>query len=174
MSRVRHLTASITVAGALLVGCSPDSQEGAPIVSVTPASSPSVSSVTDPAVCASLAKVGKAFYERTYTPLMHSESIAASPIDLAAQLGALATTGATGGSIDGTVAISGASPDIREKLTRMVRDADRLAQHYADVARGTTPGSDLTIMVNTFTDGLIACTRAGYQPDWFDPESLVK
>lgn len=128
---------------------------------------------TDELVCTSLAKTGQAFYEKTYSPVMHKTELRVDPISLAAQLGALTTTGAPSGSIDGTSAVLNASPTVREKLTIMVRDADRIAQRYADAATGAVIGSDITPIVNSFTDALIACSKAGYQPRWFDPKSLV-
>lgn len=94
---------------------------------------------------------------------------------LSSQLRSLAAIGAPQGETDGSAAINAASPDVRLPLLKVVRDADRLAQRFADIANGS-PGSgvdrELTSVIHSFTDALVACTRAGYAPTWFDPNDL--
>jgi hypothetical protein len=145
----------------------------APIVTT---SAPSVST-TDVKVCtgvAGLGERGKGFYP-TYKQLMQTQGRAMTmqPIELSAQLAVLTTVAAEENQIDGSAIINQASPDVRLAVTKMTRDADRLAQHYADVAQGGLAGnSDLTPIVNSFTGALIACAKAGYQPSWFNPQEL--
>lgn len=95
------------------------------------------------------------------------------PLTLTSQLRALTKVGATSGD-DGSAAINEASPDVRLALNNMIQDADRMAQHYADVASGMpTAESDVTPIVNTYTGALVACTKAGFRPKWFDPNELT-
>lgn len=172
--------ACLAVAALLAGGCSGGDQEtsapapGSGAASMTPTATGGTTAVSaDAAVCGSLGKVGRAFYEGAYTDLIEDETTAVQPIQLAAQLGALATTGAPEGEIDGSAAIAAASPAIRQPMIAMTRDADRLAQRFVDVAQGAVTGSDVTAVVNTFTNALVACSRAGYQPVWFDPAALL-
>ncbi len=95
---------------------------------------------------------------------------------LSSQLRNLATVGAPPGQTDGSVAINAASPGVRLPLTKVVRDADRLAQRFADIANGSPASGvdrELTSLFNSFTDALIACARAGHAPAWFNPDDLL-
>jgi hypothetical protein len=180
MPKRTGLAALVATAVLATVSCSgtpaaaPPSTPGG-TTSTTVAPTTTASAVTDAEVCGSLERTGKPFYP-TYAQLMKNEKLTIKPIVLSAQLATLSTTGVPEGSseIDGTSVINNASPVTRESLTRMVRDADRLAQRYADAATGATVGSDITEIVNSFTDALVTCTKAGYQPTWFDPEVLLK
>lgn len=127
----------------------------------------------DAPVCGSLGQVGRAFYEGSYSDLMKTQSTTVDPIQLAAQLSALTTVGAPPGSINGAAAIAAASPAVSVALITLTRDADRIAQRYIGVAQGAVTGSDVTPIIDSFTEALIACTRAGYQPIWFDPAALL-
>jgi hypothetical protein len=137
----------------------------------------SSASTTDAKVCAGedgLEQRGKAFYP-TYKQLMqtHGQAMSVKPIELSAQLAVLTTVAAEGNEIDGSATINQASSDVRLAVTKMVRDADRLAQHYADVAKGDlSANSDVTPIINSFTDALIACSKAGQQPSWFNAQEL--
>jgi hypothetical protein len=118
---------------------------------------------------------GRGFYP-TYKQLMQTtgQGMAIQPVELAAQLAGLTTIGAEGDEIDGSAMIDKSSPEVRLALTRMIRDADRLAQHFVDVSNGAPAANpDMTAIVNSFTDALIACSKAGQQPSWFKPEELT-
>lgn len=176
LSTYRAALPGMLIAAALVACSSPSTGTAAP--APTPAATKTaVAPATtddDGTVCRSLERTGKPFYP-TLGTLLRNEQLTIKPATLSAQLATLATTGVPDGSneTDGTAAINKASADLREKVTRMVRDADRLAQRYADAATGATVGSDITDIVNSFTDGLIACAKAGYPPIWFDPRALV-
>ncbi len=95
---------------------------------------------------------------------------------LSNQLRALATLGAPPGQTDGSAAINAASPGLRVPLTKVVRDADRLAQRFADIANGSSASGvdrELAALFTSFTDALIACAKAGHAPAWFDPDDLL-
>lgn len=144
----------------------------------TVASTPAAVSPTDAQVCGDVERLGERFYTKTFAPLIMQPGTNAStnvtPIELSAQLAALTTIGSEPGELDGSDAIAAASPGVSSAMITMVRDADRLAQRFADASvSGVVVGSDVTPIVNSFTDALIACTQAGYQPTWFDPEALV-
>lgn len=177
-----RILVSAIICSAMLTGCAvseptaaPSNATGIPASSTTPATAtPAAAATTDADVCRSLERTGKPFYP-TFAQLMKNETLNIEPITLSAQLAALSTTGVAQGSneIDGTSVINKASPDLREKITRLVRDADRLAQRFADAAQGAAVGPDVTDIVNSFTGALIACHQAGYPPSWFDPKALV-
>jgi restriction system protein len=95
---------------------------------------------------------------------------------LSRQLRTLATVGAPPGQTDGSAAINAASPGVRLPLEKVVRDADRLAQRFADIANGSPASGvdrELTSMFTSFTDALIACAKAGHAPAWFNPNDLL-
>jgi restriction system protein len=95
---------------------------------------------------------------------------------LSSQLRTLATVGAPPGQTDGSAAINAASPGVRLPLAKVVHDADRLAQRFADIANGSPASGvdrELASMFASFTDALIACAKAGHPPAWFDPEDLL-
>jgi len=95
---------------------------------------------------------------------------------LSRQLRNLATIGAPAGQTDGSAALNAASPGLRLPLAKVVRDADRLAQRFADIANGapaTGVDRELTSLFNAFTDALIACAGAGHAPAWFSPDDLL-
>jgi restriction system protein len=95
---------------------------------------------------------------------------------LSNQLRTLATIGAPPGQTDGSAAINAASPGVRVPLAKVVRDADRLAQRFADIANGSPAAGvdrELAAFFTSFTDALIACARAGHAPAWFDPGDLL-
>ena len=103
------------------------------------------------------------------------QGMSISPVELAAQLAGLTTVAAEGDGIDGSAIVDQAGSDIRLPVSTMIRDADRLAQHYADVVKGgLSANSDMTPIITSFTNALVACTKAGYQPTWFKPEELVR
>jgi len=80
------------------------------------------------------------------------------------------------GSTDGSAAIDAASPAVRVALNKVVRDSSELARHYSDIAEGLPVSGvdkELTPLVNSFTDALIACTDTGFKPSWFDPNELT-
>ena len=147
----------------------------APLATVTTVSTANF----DRKVCAGedwLAQRGQGFYP-TYRQLMQSggQGMSISPVELAAQLAGLTTVAAEGDGIDGSAIVDQAGSDIRLPVSTMIRDADRLAQHYADVAKGgLSANSDMTPIITSFTNALVACTKAGYQPTWFKPEELVR
>ncbi len=185
MTRKCH-TIILACAGLVLAGCS-DGAPGADPVAESSAMSTSTLPTTatlsspstiDAAVCGGedgLEYRGKGFYP-TFEQLMltDGQDVSIAPISLSAQMAALTTIGASGDEIDGSDVIDTASPDVRLALNKMIRDAERLAQHYADVANGSlTANSDLTPIIDSFTGALIACTTAGYQPTWFNPGKLT-
>jgi restriction system protein len=95
---------------------------------------------------------------------------------LSGQLRTLATVGAPSGQTDGSAAISAASPGVRLALEKVVHDADRLAQRFADIANGSSASGvdrELTSMFASFTDALIACAKAGHAPAWFNPNDML-
>lgn len=174
---------SLLLAAALMAiaGCSSGPTQSAagtssPATTTTASSTPSaavtIAVTTDETVCLSLEKTGHGFYP-TYASIMKKQPVSIQPIELSAQMAVLSTTGAVEGSIDGAGAINQASPDLRLKLSTMVRDATQTAQRFADAATGAVAGSDITPIVNSFTSALVACTKAGYQPSWFDPAALT-
>jgi hypothetical protein len=58
----------------------------------------------------------------------------------------------------------------------LVRDADRLAQRFDDIANGSSASGvdrELAALFTSFTDALIACARAGHAPAWFNPDDLL-
>jgi restriction system protein len=96
---------------------------------------------------------------------------------LSSQLHTLATVGAPPGETDGSAAINAASPDVRLPLSKVVRDADRLAQRFADISNGSPASGvdrELTSLINSFTGALVACARAGHAPAWFNPDDLPR
>lgn len=132
---------------------------------------------TDKVICGDLEKLGNTFYADTYAPMMKSggASMNVQASTLSAQLAVLTTVGAEPGEIDGTAAIGEASPKVRKEVFSMVKDADRLAQHFADVAKGGLGANpDLTAMLTSFTGALVACAEAGYSPSWFKPHELTR
>jgi restriction system protein len=119
---------------------------------------------------------GEDFY-RSYRNLTGTEpqSVVNAKL-LSSQLRTLATIGAPPGQTDGSAAINAASPGVRLPLTKVVRDADRLAQRFADIANGspaTGVDRELTSLFTSFTDALIACAKAGHAPAWFNPDDLL-
>ncbi|MGV9864837.1 hypothetical protein [Rhodococcus koreensis] len=182
MTSKRRMTI-LACAGMVMAGCSNAATTATPsVVSSTrstaaqPATATMSPASIDAAVCRGedgLESRGRGFYS-TFEQLMltDGQELSIAPISLSAQMGALTTIGAPGDEIDGSDIIDTASPDVRLALTKMIRDAERLAQHYADVANGSlVANSDLTPIVDSFTGALIACTMAGHQPSWFDPEN---
>ena len=118
---------------------------------------------------------GEDFY-RSYRNLMGTDgkSVVNAKL-LSSQLRKLAMVGAPTGQTDGSTAIDAASPGVRLPLAKMVREADRLAQRFADIANGSPASGvdcELTSLFNSFTDALIACARAGHAPAWFNPDDL--
>lgn len=118
---------------------------------------------------------GEDFY-KTYRSLLRADGKSAVNAKLlSSQLRNLATVGAPPGQGDGSAAINAANRGVRLPLEKMVRDADRLAQRFADIANGSPAfGADreLTAFFNSFTDALVACARAGHAPAWFNPDDL--
>ena len=97
-----------------------------------------------------------------------------SPISLAAELGVLTTIGAPPDQIDGSEAISNASPPVRTAMVSMVRDAERLTTAAVNTGvTGVQLVGDMTPILTSFTSSLVACSHAGYQPPWFSPQELV-
>lgn len=140
---------------------------------------------SDELVCGDLERLGERFYVDMYEPLMTTGTFPQSGITaeevgtVAAVVGVLSTIGSAEGEIDGSEAISHASQPVSEALARMTGDADRSAQRIVDsglsgmVSGYDLGGVDLTPLVNSFTDSLIACTDAGHQPGYFDPHHLT-
>jgi hypothetical protein len=65
---------------------------------------------------------------------------------------------------------------VRLALEKVVHDADRLAQRFADIANGSSASGvdrELTSMFASFTDALIACAKAGHAPAWFNPNDML-
>jgi hypothetical protein len=119
---------------------------------------------------------GEALYN-SYRHLMRADgqSVVNAQL-LSSQLRNLATVGAPPGQTDGSAAINAASPGVRLPLAKVVRDADTLAQRFADIANGSTASGvdrELTSLFNSFTDALLACARAGHAPAWFNPDDLI-
>ncbi|MGA7050149.1 MAG: restriction endonuclease [Mycobacterium sp.] len=119
---------------------------------------------------------GEDFY-RSCRRLMRTdgESVVAAQL-LSRQLRTLATVGAPPGQTDGSAAINAASPEVRLPLVKVVRAADRLAQRFADIANGSPASGvdrELTALIDSFSDALMACARAGHAPAWFDPDDLL-
>jgi len=119
---------------------------------------------------------GEDFY-RSYRNLTgtNGQSVVNAKL-LGSQLRTLATVGAPLGQTDGSAAINAASPGLRLPLEKVVRDADRLAQRFADIANGSPASGvdrELTSMFTSFTDALIACAKAGHAPAWFNPNDLL-
>ena len=116
---------------------------------------------------------GEGFY-KTYRHLMRTGGRSKiNALMLKRELDVLATVGAPPGQTDGSAAINAASSDVRLALTKMVRDADRLAQRCAHIANGSpTAGIDreITQMINSFTKALIACADAGHAPSGVSPK----
>jgi restriction system protein len=95
---------------------------------------------------------------------------------LSSQLRTLAMVGAPPGQTDGSAAINAASPGLRLPLAKLVHEADRLAQRFADIAKGSPAAGvdrELTSLFDSFTDALIACAKAGHAPAWFNPDDLL-
>ena len=119
---------------------------------------------------------GEDFY-RSYRNLMGANGQSAVNAKLlSSQLRTLATVGAPPGQTDGSAAINAASPGLRLPLEKVVRDADRLAQRFADIANGSPASGvdrELNSMFTSFTDALIACAKAGHAPAWFNPNDLL-
>lgn len=179
-SRLILTVSLLIVTASALPSCSTDTQgsaspEMSTQVDVTTTSR--TPATTDRVICGDLENVGKTFYSDTYAPMMKGGGAAMNvqPITLTAQLAVLTTVGAEPGEIDGTAAISEASPKVRKEVFGMVKDADRLAQHFADVAKGGLGANgDLTAILTSFTGALVACAEAGYSPSWFKPGELTR
>lgn len=121
--------------------------------------------------CAALEQYGRAFYTGTYQPLMTQSngghaSMDVDPIELSAQLGVLYS------QLD-TSTLSGASPAVHDALSQSASDADALAQSFANIGVYGGKSPNMTSIVNSFTNALAACTMAGFQPSYFDPQALV-
>jgi restriction system protein len=146
--------------------------------SSTPASQPG-SAEADSHICTGangLQNKGADFYQ-SYRNLTDTErqSVVNAKL-LSNQLRTLATLGAPPGQTDGSAAINAASPGVRVPLTKVVRDADRLAQRFADIANGSSASGvdrELAALFTAFTDALIACAKAGHAPAWFNPDDLL-
>ncbi|WP_396902675.1 hypothetical protein [Mycolicibacterium sp.] len=120
---------------------------------------------------------GDGFY-RTFRHVMlaSGSEMSISPLTLSGQLRTLASVGTSTRDEDGLDVINTASVDVRLAFSKMVRDADRLALHYTDIANGkpvSGPDRELTPLVNSFTSALIACAEQGVGPSWFDPKELT-
>lgn len=180
------LAVSGVVIAVLFALAPPDRREpssAAPAQATPPA--PAEPADTDEQVCGDLERIGERFYVDMYEPFMtsgtfpQSEMAAEESGTVAAVVGALSMVGAPEGEIDGSEAISQASQPVSEALARMTGDADRSAQRIVDsglsgmVSGYDLGGVDLTQLVTSFTDSLIACTDAGYQPSYFDPYGLT-
>ncbi|MBS2993242.1 hypothetical protein AC1659_28495 [Rhodococcus erythropolis] len=186
MIKFRHL-AGFVCAGMMLTACSNEAPTALPEpeINTTPSSATSSTptadmpstSKTDAVVCSGkdgLENRGKDFYP-TYKEILLTDKSSIQPATLSAQLVSLTTIAATGKETDGSETINEASSDVRLAITKMIRDADRIAQHYTDVENGILSAeSDVTSIVNSYTDALIACTMSGNQPTWFIPEDLTE
>ncbi|QXW00760.1 hypothetical protein [Rhodococcus globerulus] len=184
MIKFRHL-AGFVCAG-MLTACSNEAPTALPepesgmtsssATSSTPTAVMSSTSKTDAIVCSGedgLENRGKDFYP-TFKKIILTDESSIKPVTLSAQLVSLTTIAATGNETDGSETINEASSDVRLAVTKMIRDADRIAQHYTDVENGVLSAeSDVTPIVNSYTDALIACTLSGNQPTWFIPEDLT-
>ncbi|WP_224403545.1 hypothetical protein [Pseudonocardia sp. ICBG1034] len=135
----------------------------------------STASSTDQQVCGDLERVGGAFYNGYYKQLMLSGGHAdAVPIQLAAQVSVLTTIGAPDGEIDGATAIAGASQAVGSAMTGMVRDAAIIGKGAANSSvSGVDHIPDMTSLLTAFTTATVECSKAGYQPSWFDPSELT-
>lgn len=185
MIKFRHL-AGFICAGMLLTACSNEAPTTLPEAEINTTSSSATSSTptavmssiskTDAIVCSGedgLEDRGKDFYP-TYKEILLTDESSIKPVTLSAQLAYLTTIAETGNGTDGSETINEASSDVRLAITKMIRDADRIAQHYTDVENGILSAeSDVTPIVNSYTDALIACTLSGNQPTWFIPEDLT-
>jgi restriction system protein len=146
--------------------------------STNPSRSHPTSTQADSDICIGvdgLQNKGEPFY-KSYRHLMRTDgkSVVNAQL-LSSQLRNLATVGAPSGRTDGSAAINAASPGVRLPLAKVVRDADRLAQRFADIANGSPASGvdrELTSFFNSFTDALIACALAGHAPAWFNPDDL--
>lgn len=165
------LVASATWAIARPAASEPSPSGPAPVA----APAETASFTTDSTVCGDLDRVGGAFYNGYYKQLMVTGGRAtAVPVQLAAQTMALTTVGAPQGQIDGSTAIASASPAVGSAMTGMVRDAAIVGKGSADSsATGANQIPDMTSMLTTFTTSTVECTKAGYQPSWFNPQELT-
>ncbi|BBG01301.1 MULTISPECIES: hypothetical protein [Pseudonocardia] len=170
------LAASVT--WAIARPATPEPTSSAPSSPSLISSAPAVptAATTDQQVCGDLDRVGGAFYNGYYKQLMLSGGHAdAVPIQLSAQTSALTTVGAPAGQIDGAAAIAAASPAIGSAMTGMVRDAAIAGKGAADSSvSGVNHIPDLTSLLTTFTTSTVECTKAGYQPSWFNPSELAR
>ena len=183
MIKFRHL-AGFVCAGMLLTACSNEAPTALPEPEIDTTSSSATAtadmpstSKTDAIVCSGkdgLENRGKDFYP-TFKEIILTDESSIKPVTLSAQLANLTTIAATHNEIDGSETINQASPDVRLAITKMIRDDDRIAQHYTDVENGILSAeSDVTAIVNSYTDAVIACTLSGNQPTWFIPEDLTE
>jgi hypothetical protein len=144
-----------------------------------PSSVGSASTQADADVCVGadgLQDRGEGFYKTFRHVMLTDGRMSIDPLTLAGQLRTLATVGAPLGQTDGAAAINAASSDVRLALTKMVRDAERLAPHFADIANGlptSGPDSELQPLISSFTAALIACRRVGQSPTWFNLDELT-
>jgi len=149
-------------------------------MSSTPPDSHPASVQADSHICIGvngLQNRGEDFY-KSYRNLTGTEGQAVVNAKLlSSQLRTLATIGAPPGHTDGSAAINAASPGVRLPLAKVVRDADRLARRFADIANGSSASGvdrELTSMFTSFTDALIACAKAGHAPAWLNPDDLLR
>lgn len=159
---------------AVVAGCGDDQKYDLRGPTTTATSSPQTAAAASPGnaadttVCAALQDNGDGFYATYRHLLITGQGMSIDPLTLTAQLKTLAKVG------DNPTEIDTASPKIRQAINAMVRDADRLAERYAAVANGApADDTDLTPMINTFTEALIACAKAGHPPSWLDINDLT-
>lgn len=182
MIKPRHLIA-ISCVGMLLTACSDKSTNAIPetanaVENISTSTSEELpeKSQSDRIVCGGevgLERWGIGVYS-TYKALLRGESSSISATTLARQLTDLTMIATSVESEDGSKTINDASSDIRLAITKMIQDADRKAQHFTDAAdRRFTPDNDVTDAMTSYTNALVACTTAGYQPSWFNLSELT-
>jgi hypothetical protein len=134
----------------------------APIATAVPTTSPtpSPSVAADREVCIDLDARGGALYQVFIVPMLAGESGRKSiDVDIAQMSRAVSAIV----DIDAD-ALGHASTEVTDEGQRMVAAAQAMGMY--DHAEGTA-------LLTSFVGLAVACTKAGYQPSWFEPEKLV-
>lgn len=137
----------------------------------TPSTSASASaSPADQRVCDApdgLATRGQPF-STTYTDVMKNGQQASGiqPSVLRDQLRMLTTIGAPAGQTDGSAIINEASFKVRQAITHLIQDAERIAPPYVESI--IWPANGLTDIFYSFTDAVVECSDAGYLVPWME------
>lgn len=121
-------------------------------------------------VCTDIGESGERFYEELYDPsYLQKKPVKMSPLGGWMAVGGLMDIAdGYNDELDGSKNIAKTSPQVRDAVTAMVNDAERVSRRFSDAAKAEL-GFDETLLpplFSSFTSALSACDSAGFKVDW--------